>query len=91
MMITPCSTETQINSRTAGSTSTGAMPATLRRKTQTRNQKCVSTAGGNSDQIIPTSIQRGTDVRGESQEDVRHRAEHQQQVEATKRSGLQQL
>ena len=89
MMITPCSTETQINSRTAGSTSTGAMPATLRRKTQTRNQKCVSTAGGNSDQIIPTLVQRGTDVWREPQQDVYYRAEGQQQVEAIKRSGLQ--
>ena len=89
MMTTPCSTEIQINSRTADSTSTGAMPVAHRKKTQTRNQKCVSTAGGNSDQIIPTLAQRGTDVWREPQEDVYYRAEGQQQVEATKRSGLQ--
>ena len=89
MMTTPCSTEIQMNSRTADSTSTGAMPVTHRKITKTRNQKCVSTADGNSDQTMLTPTQRGTDVWREPQQGVHYRTERQQQVEATKRSGLQ--
>ena len=88
-MITPCNTETQINLRTAGSCCTGAMRVTPRKTTPTRSRKCVSTADGNSDQTMLTPTQRGTDVWREPQQGVHYRTERQQQVEATKRSGLQ--